>query len=183
VGSARRDYFAVQDALELLDSGWGWQSPERAALTPAAWEHLRTYGSRLRTSLTLDIGTRSRPRMSAEREPFDRTLAGRYEREDGTTLTLVLPPRLLPRGRPQLLLTSPDGQQRWDIPILRWAPTRSSARVRMRTATDGDLLERVIWFESGQLVEGPPLYTQHPAPATLWHRTDPPAVAEVRPDR
>jgi len=68
---ARQDYFAVQEVLGLLDDEWGWTSPECDALTPAAREHLRTCGSRLRTSLIRDVGTRSRPKLRGDVEPVD----------------------------------------------------------------------------------------------------------------
>jgi hypothetical protein len=175
---ARRDYFAVQDALEFLDSGWGWQTPERLALTPGGWEHIRTYGSRLRTSLTLDVGTRTRPKMPGAIEPFDRSLAGVYERDDGARLALALAQRFGGRT-PRLTLTSPGGAEVRDLSVVEWAPARSS----LRAVIPDDLgrpQERVIWIERGQLIEGPPLYAREAGPAVLWHRIDPPPVAEVR---
>jgi hypothetical protein len=173
----RTDYFAVQDALELVDSGWGWESPERTSLTPAAWELVRVYGSRLRTSLTLDVGTRSRPRMPTQTEPLDKGLAGRYQREDGALLTLRLPrrlPALLRPGSRPWLLTSPDGQRKWEVPVLRWSAARGSVRVQMISTTTGDLADREIWFEPERLIEGPALHARQGDPAVLWTRADPP---------
>lgn len=144
--TARGDYFALQDLLALVIGGWGWD-PGGGPLTPATRENLRTYGSRLRTSLTRDVGTRSRPRFRGGAEPFDRSCAGRYERDDdGQQLELAFPLAFPPRRlgdlrRPSITVIEQGGPR--PVKVLEWAPARSTIRAVLDDP-DGHRRERVL---------------------------------------
>jgi len=168
--TARGDYFALQGALARVTSGWGWETSDRQRLTSAAREMVRTYGSRMRTSLTRDVGTRARPRLPGNLEPFDRSLvSGTYKRDDdGQRLDLKFRPRAL-GGRPQLTLHGMEPAGTRTVKALRWVP--SEAAIRAQLYAPSDVRERVLFFESGQLIEGPsPNGDDAPPPAALWTR-------------
>jgi len=175
--TARTDYFALQEAIARLAEAWGWKSPDRLEMTPAAWEYLRISGSRLRTSLTRDVGTRTRPRLPGDVEPFDRSGAGVYERKDPKQqLDLRLSPlarlRLSPlarRGKPRLTLTGTGVAGPEAVTVLKWTPERASMRAKLNDP-NGRPQERVLFIESGQLVEGPQPEDDTPAPPVLWKR-------------
>ena len=137
----RQDYFALLDALETLtvrDDG------ER--LADEDDEFLRVVGSRLRTGMTADVGTRRRFPFQEERggaaDPPKRTYA-----EAGGRRRLVVT-----RGSRRWLLFGPHrltlevegiaGSPRWD-------PERSAFTLR---GPDG---ERELLLERGKVVEGP----------------------------
>jgi hypothetical protein len=171
--AARGDCFALQDVLRhLTTGGWGWEAPDRQNLTPAAREHLRTYGSRLRTSLTRDVGTRTRPRMQGDSEPVDRRLAGLFEREiDKKRLRLEFRPRIL-GGTRRLSIKTIDATGERRIDVREWTPERLTIRAVLDDP-DGNWRERVLLMEGGQLVEGPALDEQDPAQPALWRRISP----------
>jgi hypothetical protein len=174
--TARGDYFAMQEALARLAGGWGWASPDRQQLTPAAWEYLRVYGSQLRTSLTRDVGTRASPRLPGNAEPFDRSLAGTYIRDDGRQLVLRFQPRIV-GGGPRLVVEAGRATAPRAITVLDWTPAQSRIRALLDDP-DGGLRERILFVEPGQLVEGPPLDDEAPIPAVLWKRVCAPRGAE-----
>ncbi|MEV5962018.1 hypothetical protein AB0L70_09660 [Kribbella sp. NPDC051952] len=163
----RADYFALQNLLMLLGGGWGWSTSERAQLTPAAREHVRTYGSRLRSSLTRDVGTRSRPRVRGDAEPVDRALAGVYERDDGQRLKLDFAPRIL-GGTRRISLTALGTDPR-PVKVQDWSPAQLTIRAVL-TDPAGRRRDRVLLIEAGQLVEGPSPDEHAPARAALWKR-------------
>jgi hypothetical protein len=166
--TARGDYFALQDLLAHIVEGWGWEPSGQENLLPAAREHLRTYGSRLRTSLTRDVGTRSRPRFRGDAEPVDRTLAGKYERDDGHQLELAFRPWMLVGTRRVSLKAIEQGGRR-PVEVREWAPAHLRIRAVLNDP-DGHRRERVLLLEGGKLVEGPPLDQETPARAALWKR-------------
>jgi len=57
--SARDSYFRLQRALRALSSSDRWSIAGMETLDADTFEHLRRIGSRLRTMLTLDVGTRN----------------------------------------------------------------------------------------------------------------------------
>jgi hypothetical protein len=186
--AARADYFALQKLLTHLLGGWGWgPSGQENLLThllggwgwgpsgqenllPATREHLRTYGSRLRTSLTRDVGTRSRPKFRGETEPVDRLVAGRYERDDGQRLELAFAPWLF-GGTRRLSITAIEQGGRRPVEVREWTPARLTIRAVL-TDPDGHRRERVLVIEGEKLVEGPPLDQEAPARAALWRRVN-----------
>src|SRR5882672_404732 len=57
--NTRDAYFRLQRALRTLNGSSRWQSARISVLDADSFEHLRLIGSRLRTLLTLDVGTRN----------------------------------------------------------------------------------------------------------------------------
>jgi len=57
--NTRDAYFRLQRALRALHGSSRWHSAGLSALDADSFEHLRRIGSRLRTLLTLDVGTRN----------------------------------------------------------------------------------------------------------------------------
>lgn len=137
----RQDYFALLDGLERFTMG------ERKRLRDEDDEFLRVLGSRLRTGLTADVGTRRRFPFKPESADLDRK---RRIFTDGTR-ELVLSRgrrRYLAFGprRPKLRFTG-DARPRWD-------PDREAFTVRI-PGEDGAVEEREFLLESTRLVEGP----------------------------
>lgn len=163
----RADYFALQNLLTHLSEGWGWEAPGRERLAPAAREHVRTYGSRLRSSLTRDVGTRSRPKVRGDADPVDRALAGVYERDDGQRLKLDFAPRIL--GGTRRLSVTALGPNPRAVEVRAWNPERLTIQAVL-TDPDGNRHDRVLLIEGRQLVEGPSPDEHAPARAALWKR-------------
>jgi hypothetical protein len=176
--ATREDYFALQDTLRHMIQGWGWESPARENLTPATREHLRTHGSRLRTGLIRDVGTRARPKMKSYIEPVDRSLAGIYERDGGQRLELSFAPRML-GGTRWLSLTAIEANTRSTVKVVEWSPARLTIRAVLNDP-EGNRRERVLLIEDRKLVEGPPPDEEAPARAVLWKQVRPPDRDRVR---
>jgi hypothetical protein len=152
--AARNDYFALQDILKRITTdGWGWATPGKEKLTTEAREILRTYGSRLRTGLTLDVGTRSRPKMKGYVEPVNRQLEGMYGREGSPEkIQVKFSPRALGgTRRVHVTFNGPVGKT---ISASKWMPSRMVIRVTWESREDGRL-EKEFLMEGGQIVEGP----------------------------
>jgi hypothetical protein len=175
--ATREDYFALQDTLRRIIHGWGWESPSCESLTSATREHLRTHGSRLRTGLIRDVGSRARPKMKSNIEPVDRSLSGIYERDDGQRLELAFAPRMR-GGTRQVSLTAFETDRRRAIKVLEWSPARLTIRAVLNDP-EGNRRERVLLIEDGRLVEGPPLDEEAPARAALWEQVGPPDMGRV----
>ena len=171
---ARADYFALQDLLKLIGDGWGWASEGvDAELTVAAREQVRTYGSRLRTSLTRDVGTRSRPRMRGDVDRVDRDLAGVYEREpDGYRIELRFRSWLLggTRRRPRLAVLAPAPGP---VEVRDWRRDLLTLIVVLEDPNHQERRERILVLEDGQIVDGPASGQESPAPPALWRRVPP----------
>ena len=165
--ATRTDYFDLQDLLVRLDEGWGWDDDDAETLTDAAREYLRVCGSRLRTGLTQDVGTRTRPKVRANVEPIDDTFGGTYRRGDGYELELGVIPGFwrLPAGI-TLVAVAPDQTRR--TCRVRWDPARWTIRTKLDDA-EGTRRERVLRLERGKLVEGPAL-ERDPTPAAIWEK-------------
>lgn len=168
--ATRTDYFALQDLLVRLDGGWGWDEEDPETLTEAAREYLRVCGSRLRTGLTQDVGTRTRPKVRGNLEHIDHTFRGTYRRDDGYALELGVRPGLwrVPPGI-TLVAISPDGARR--SCLKRWEPSRWTIRAELDDGA-GTRRERVLRIERGELVEGPAL-EQDRTPAAVWRKEAP----------
>jgi hypothetical protein len=150
--ATRTDYFDLQDLLVRLDEGWGWDDDDPETLTDAAREYLRVCGSRLRTGLTQDVGTRTRPKVRANVEHIDDTFGGTDRRGVGYELELgVIPGFLAPAGphhacrggarRDPAYLPGPLGPGALDHPHQarrrRGHPARARAAPRTREARRG----------------------------------------------
>lgn len=140
--------------------------PARGNLTPAAREQLRTYGSRLRTSLIADVGTRSRPKIRGDVERVDRSLEGVYKREDGQRLKLGFRPWMLGGTRRRPIAAIEDGGPR-SVKVLEW--NRSTLTIRaLLNDPQGKPHERILLIEREQLVEGPTRDEEAPTQPALW---------------
>jgi hypothetical protein len=168
--ATRTDYFALQDLLVRLEGGWGWDTRHPERLTDAAREYLRVCGSRLRTGLTQDVGTRARPRVRGNLEHIDRDFRGTYRRDDGYSLELSVGPGLW-RMPPiiRLVAIAPGGARR--SCLMSWEPARWTMHAELEDAT-GALRERVLRIERGELVEGPALAGDE-TPAVVWKKEAP----------
>jgi hypothetical protein len=171
---ARSDYFALQDLLKLIDDGWGWEADgadER--LSALAREQVRTYGSRLRTSLTRDVGTRSRPKTRGDVDRVDHSLAGVYEREgDGQRLTLTFRPWILGGTRRRPRLAAIPWVPGVPIDVRGWNRDQLTVRAVLE-GPDRKRSERVLILEDGLIIEGPLSGQEGPAPPALWRRVPP----------
>jgi hypothetical protein len=137
----RQDYFALLDGLERVSAA------EKKRLADDDDEFLRVLGSRLRTGLTADVGTR-------RHYPF-RPESANIAREsriftDGTRELVVS------RGRRRYLAFGPRRPElRFSgDPHPRWDPGRQAFTVRI-PGRDGAVEEREFLLESNRLVEGP----------------------------
>jgi hypothetical protein len=168
--ATRTDYFALQDLLVRLDGGWGWDEEDPETLADAAREYLRVCGSRLRTGLTQDVGTRTRPKVRGNLEHIDHTFRGTYRRHDGYALELGVRPGLwrVPPGI-TLVAIAPDGARR--SCLKRWEPARWTIRAELDDG-EGTRRERVLRIERGELVEGPALEEDR-TPAAVWKKEAP----------
>lgn len=159
----RQDYFALLDALETV------KAAPADPLTEEDDEFLRVLGSRLRTGMTADVGTRrSFPFGDDERvaEPTVRT----YEDAAGGRTLVVRrgPRRFLLFGRHRLTLTGTD---------VSGTPHHDPARRSFSAAVGGD--DRVFLLEGGELVEGPKGWkrwdTRTRRGSAVWRERDPDA--------
>jgi hypothetical protein len=152
--ATRTEYMTLQDLLARLnDTSWG-RVPGSDVLTDATREHVRLSGSRLRTSLTRDIGTRSRPKLRGDVDPIDPELAGVYERGDGRRLKLAFAPRLLGGTRRLSVRADREGDGHKEpsrkVARVRWNRERLAIEARL---DDGH--EHVLLYESRALVDAP----------------------------
>jgi hypothetical protein len=152
--ATRREYMTLQDVLARLnDTSWG-RAPGSDVLTDAAREHVRVSGSRLRTSLTRDVGTRSRPKLRGDVDPVDPAFAGVYERGDGRRLKLAFAPRLLGGTRRLSVRSSHEGDGHREpsrkVERVRWNRERLTFEARF---DDGH--EHVLMYDSRALVDTP----------------------------
>jgi hypothetical protein len=150
----RQEYMTLQDVLaRLKDTPWG-RVGDTDVLSDAAREHLRVSGSRLRTSLTRDVGTRSRPKLRGDVDPVDPTFAGVYARGDGPWLKLAFAPRLLGGTRRLSVRAGNDGdgkeRRSRKVERVRWNRERLTIEARL---DDGH--EHVLMYESRALVDAP----------------------------
>lgn len=79
---ARDAYFRLQRALRRLQASDRWESEPTSTLDKDSFEHLRRIGSRLRTLLTLDVGTRNPFTFDAKAETADAAGPSRDESHD-----------------------------------------------------------------------------------------------------
>jgi len=168
--TARNDCFALQDILRYVVNGWGWETPDKLNLTPEAQEALRAYGSRLRTSLTLDVGTRTRPKMKGYIEPVNRQYEGTYQRaSDHKEIRLKFSPRLL-GGTRRLSVNPVIRSDEGFISKRKWMPSRMAIQVILKDHEDNKM-RRVLLMEGGQIVEGPSSHEEGAFPPVIWHRS------------
>lgn len=161
----RQDYFALLDGLETV------ATDVKDRLRPEDDEFLRVLGSRLRTGMTADVGTRRTypfRGVSDGDAPAERT----FTAPGGRRLVVT-------RGRRRFVLFGPrgptlevDGVQSRD-----WDPARRAFWVRPKAGGPDD--ERLFLLEATHVVEGPkgwdPWATEARRGTTVWREGAPAA--------
>lgn len=165
---ARGDYFAVQEALEGIqyegkETGGSGASTADEELSDTEYELLRVRASRLRTTLTRDVGTRKTFRFRGDLPALNvKKATGVYlNAETGQSLGVsfsrfVRPwaglrefgrpwPRLEIRERPDAAVTK--------VQIESWDRDHRAVTVRARDGAPDRLLH--IEVEDGEVIEGP----------------------------
>jgi hypothetical protein len=79
---ARDAYFRLQRALRALASSNRWRDDRLHEIDPDTFEYLRRIGSRLRTMLTLDVGTRNPFAFDSKAQATDAAGPSRDEPDD-----------------------------------------------------------------------------------------------------
>ena len=164
---ARDDYFALQDALQHALAS----SPS----DDAAFEFVRLRASRLRTSLTRDVGTRKTLKLRGEpnRPPLPSELGPVWQDSDHTTITLS-PRRSLRLGPWQLgrpvAVSRPSGPGGAKWANLRW--DNDAWAILGERRENGAVHQRELLLEPNRLVEGPRGWTpRHGQPRpVVWTR-------------
>lgn len=138
----RQDYFALLDGLETATA------TGKKRLREGDDEFLRVLGSRLRTGMTADVGTR-RSFPFRERSPDDEHRQRTYTDGSRTLVVWRESRRFLLLGpyRLSLRVEGAEGEPRWD-------PVRRAFTARMH-ADGGAVEEREFLLEAGEVVEGP----------------------------
>ena len=173
----RNDYFALQDALQHALATARADHAELESAGDEAFEFVRLRSSRLRTSLTRDVGTRKVLKLRGEpnRPPLPSELGPRWQDPENTTIALSRRPslRLGSRqlGRP-VAVSEPSGPARGKWTDMRW-DNEAWAILAVRVE-DGKRYERQLLLESNRLVEGPagwyPGAEQEQLPPVTWTR-------------
>lgn len=166
--ATRGDYFALQEVLRRISDGWGWEDSERERLDPSIREYLRIHGSRLRTSLTRDVGTRTRPKVPGRSESIPQHVSGFYSCDDCRSLQLRFAPWFL-GGTRRLTLTLRSLETQRPIKVLNWDRSHRVIRAWLPDQ-GGNLRERTLLVENGRLVEGPMANEQIAGGVILWRR-------------
>jgi hypothetical protein len=150
----RQDYFTLLDGLEIVISGTTDEVGREDD------EYLRVLGSRLRTAMTRDVGTRRtfvfRDDVERERR-WPETQA--YVADGGRELVITSKRRLRVARRLKLRPNLVSDELAPKLPsaeLLRWDPTRRALTLRVAgdSSDDGDMEERILLLENGYVVEG-----------------------------
>jgi hypothetical protein len=161
----RGDYFELKKGLDaVIKQGWGRGADADGPLQPEAVEFLRVLGSRLRTSMTRDVGTRATFKLRddiAGVSPGE--VAGAYiDHHDERVLNLSFTSRLGRRGwrlarvrKPRVTWQQRAGAQAAEVEIVRWDPERQAIGARFPETDVGASTERLLLVEPAALVEGP----------------------------
>jgi hypothetical protein len=175
---ARQDYFTLLDGLELV-IGRG-----DIVLSDEDDEFLRVLGSRLRSAMTRDVGTRRTFIFRGDPERDEPRLERRTYVEDGGTRLLTISSRRRPKlpRRLKLPLTAlVSDEPDLDLPdaeVVAWDPGRRALAVRTAGATDADVEERLLLLEDGHIVEGPKGWRRGEVvrrrPSVIWRNNDRP---------
>lgn len=179
--STRQDYFTMLDGLELV------VGRHENIISDQDDEFLRVLGSRLRTAMTRDVGTRRTFIFRGDPEREELPLHKRTYLEDGGSRTLVIsprrhlnlahlirfPPRVIISGKPELAMANAK-LLRWD-----WDPARRALTVLIaRGPDDGDAEERLFLLEDKDrcIVDGPKGWSRGEAvlraQSVIWREYD-----------
>ena len=154
----RNDYFALQDALQHALATARAERGELESAGDEAFEFVRLRASRLRTSLTRDVGTRKVLKLRGEpnRPPLPSELGPRWQDPENTTIELSRRRTVrlgsLQLGRP-VAVSGPSGPARAKWADMRW--DNDAWAILAVRVEDGKRYERQLLLESNRLVEGP----------------------------
>jgi hypothetical protein len=176
---ARQDYFTMLDGLELVIGR------RENIISDQDDEFLRVLGSRLRTAMTRDVGTRRTFIFRGDPEREELRLQKRTYKEDGGNRTLGIspkrrlslrhlmrfPPRVITSAKPDVTLTNAK--------VLDWDPARRALTVRVAAGPDGgDAEERLFLLEDKgrYIVDGPKGWSRggavDRAESVIWRKYD-----------
>lgn len=179
--STRQDYFTMLDGLELVIGR------HENIISDQDDEFLRVLGSRLRTAMTRDVGTRRTFIFRGDPEREEPRLHKRTYLEDGGSRTLEIspkrrlnlahlisfPPRVITSGKPDLTMSNAK-LLRWD-----WDPARRALTVQVVNSPDGgDAEERLFMLEDKDryIVDGPKGWSRDEAvrraQSVIWREHD-----------
>ena len=154
----RHDYFALLDGLEVVTTG------AEPILEVGDDEFLRVLGSRLRTGMTRDVGTRRTFIFRGDTERGTRLPQARTYVEEGGSRRLAISPRRrirLPRrlslpGVGAVISAEPTLDVEGFSELVHWDPARRAISARLfDSEADGVAEERLFLIEEGHVVEGP----------------------------
>jgi hypothetical protein len=169
----RTDYFRLQDGLELAVAD-AWDGEARAE---AVDEYLRLLGSRLRTGMTADVGTRRTFIFRGDPEGRDarRVHESAFAADSAWIGYAPVPWRRRRLGTRATPLTTPDGYTAEDR---GWDPARRTQVVTRGQGEDAE--ERLLLIDDDVVVEGPKGWERDDErkrrPPVVWRRAP-------RPDR
>jgi hypothetical protein len=178
--AARTDYFALQDALQHALVTARSEGAEQRSAGEAELEFVRVRASRLRTSLTRDVGTRKALKLRGDpaRPPLPSELGPHWHDGEQTKITLArrralrLGGRLL--GRP-VVVSAPSGPESAKWTDMRW--DNDAWAILATREEHGERHRRQLLLESDRLVEGPvgwdPAAGSEPPPPVAWERFRP----------
>jgi hypothetical protein len=177
----RQDYFTLLDGLEMVISGTTGEVRKEDD------EFLRVLGSRLRTAMTRDVGTRRTFvfRDDVERERRRPEMQA-YVADGGRELVITSKRRLRVarrlKLRPNLVSDELAPKFPGSAELLRWDPARRAFTLRVAgdSSEDGKMEERILLLENGYVVEGPSGWRRGDArrhsPSAIWKEHRPPPV-------
>jgi hypothetical protein len=163
----RRDYFALLDGLEVVP-----RRTNEQILSEEDDEFLRVLGSRLRTAMTRDVGTRRTFIFRGDTDRAKRVSQAHTYAHEGGDRHLRISPRWWQRlpGVGALL----PGQPQLDVEGARWDPSRRAFSARVSDSPQRvPEEERVFLMEDRQVVEGPSGWqrgdTRSRGKSVVWH--------------
>jgi hypothetical protein len=179
--STRQDYFTMLDGLELVIGR------RENIISDQDDEFLRILGSRLRTAMTRDVGTRRTFIFRDDPEREEPQLHKRTYLEDGGSrmleispkrrlnlaLLMRFPPRVITSGKPDLTMTNAK-LLRWD-----WDPARRALTVHVAAGYDDEEAEERLFLledKDRYIVDGPRGWSRgeavHRAQSVIWREYD-----------
>jgi hypothetical protein len=151
--ATRRDYFALLDGLELVIAGIN------DSLGISDDEYLRVLGSRLRTAMTRDVGTRRTFIFRGDTEQEPRLEHRTFVEEGGGRQLVVTSKRQLRLARrlrraSRALVPQVPHIDRPGAKLLNWDPVRQAFSVRVESDGAHDEV-RLFLLEEDRVIEGP----------------------------